>query len=108
MIEFPHLMQVLMGIVALASLVTSIVMTRGKAASDRVAKLETSIDGLESRVTTVEGEVRHMPDRETSHRLELAIERLEGRMEVMDERLKPVAAMANRVHERMFEELNGR
>lgn len=59
---------------------------------------------LESRLAAAEMAIRHLPDKDTSHRLEMAIARLEGRMETMDERLKPVAAMASRVQERIFEE----
>lgn len=119
MIEFPHLMQAVMALVAISSLVTTIIMTRGKAAADKVAELErtlgtkagsawvSAIEGrlnaVEDRVSRVESRLEHTPDKDVSHRLEMAIARLEGRMETMDERLKPVAEMAARVHERMFD-----
>ncbi|WP_024278010.1 hypothetical protein [Xanthobacter sp. 126] len=120
MIEVPHLMQALMLLLAAASLATTIIMTRGKAAADKVTALEAKLsdrasDGrvetlelrmskVEDRITRTESVLGNVPDKETSHRLEMAIARLEGRLETMDERMKPVAAMANRVHERLFEE----
>ena len=73
--------------------------TRGE-----IRVLKDDIDVLEARTAKVEMSIAHLPDKDTSHRLEMAISRLEGRMEVMDERLKPVAAMAARANERMYEE----
>lgn len=75
-----------------------------KASTGRVGALEDRVDRAEERITRAESRLEYVPDKDSSHRLEMAIARLEGRMETMDERLKPVAAMANRVHERMFEE----
>lgn len=120
MIEFPHLVQTISLLISLASLATVIIMARGKAASDRVeslgvklddkasvgrlASLEGRVHGLEERASRTESRLEYVPDKDAAHRLEVAIARLEGRMETLDERLKPVAAMASRVHERMFEE----
>ncbi len=67
-------------------------------------KLKERMAELDRRMSSAETAIMHLPDKDTSHRLEMAIARLEGRMETMDERLKPVAAMATRVQERMFEE----
>lgn len=120
MIEFPHLMLVVSASISLISVLTTVIMGRGKAAADKVAQLEMALGGkasvsrmgaveervgkAEERVTRAESRLESVPDKDASHRLELAISRLEGRMETMDERLKPVAEMASRVHERMFEE----
>ncbi|MFT0861738.1 DUF2730 family protein [Ancylobacter sp. G4_0304] len=108
-------------LLAAFGLIYSIASSRGKAANDRVAKIETKLeekasattvqvvvgklDIVEDRVSKVEGELKHLPDRDITHRLELAISKLEGRIEVMDERLQPVAEMAKRVQNRMFEEV---
>jgi hypothetical protein len=62
------------------------------------------LDGVDTRVTRIESELEHLPDKDTAHRMEMAIARLEGRLEVMDERLKPVAAMASRMQDAMIEE----
>jgi len=120
MIEFPHLMQVVAVLVSVSSLLATIMMYRGKAGGDKVASIEAgladkastgrvgSVEGrvhqVEERLSRAESRLEHMPDKDATHRLEMAIARLEGHLETMDERLKPVAAMANRVHEKMFEE----
>lgn len=75
-----------------------------KSSVGRMGALEERVDKVEDRVSRAESRLEHMPDRESSHRLELAITRLDGRMETLDERVKPIAAMAQRVHERMFDE----
>ncbi|MBS7586422.1 DUF2730 family protein [Ancylobacter defluvii] len=67
-------------------------------------KLREQLADVDRRLGAAEMTIRHLPDKDMSHRLEMAIARLEGRMETMDERLKPVAVMAARVQERMFEE----
>jgi heme exporter protein D len=89
---------------SLLALVTSIVASlrqRNRTEIDQIAK---RVDTVETRVTRVESELEHLPDKDTAHRMEMAIARLEGRLEVMDERLKPVAAMASRMQDAMIEE----
>lgn len=70
-----------------------------EAQSRRQDGAEQRIDVLEGRVDRVESEIEHLPDKDTAHRLEMAVARLEGKMETMDERLKPVAAIAARVQD---------
>lgn len=59
---------------------------------------------VESRLLKIEAEMPHLPDREQTHRLEIAVERLAGRMETLDERLKPVAAIGDRLQEFLLEQ----
>lgn len=64
----------------------------------------------EARLKTLEGEVKHLPNRDATHQLELGVKdlvaatktleaRLSGRMDALDERLKPVAATSARLQE---------
>lgn len=87
-----------------ASLVFAISVARSKASDERFGKMEARIAVIDERLSVVEGEIKHLPDREITHRLELAISKLEGRIEVMDERLKPVSEMAKRAQEMVFGE----
>jgi hypothetical protein len=59
---------------------------------------------IEGRVQTIEGEMKHLPDHKTAHALELAVEKLNGRIETLDERLKPVAAISERMQEILLEQ----
>lgn len=54
---------------------------------------------IESKVLMIEGELRHLPDREATHRLEMAVEQLNGKIGMLDERLKPVDALGRRLQE---------
>lgn len=65
----------------------------------------------ESRMLRLEADMEHMPDRDQAHqaqqqvhRLELAIEKLTGKMETLDERLKPVAATTARLQNYLMEQ----
>ncbi len=71
---------------------------RGEAAIDRV-------DNLENRITLVEADMRHLPDKDVTHSLEKAIGDLRTEVSVLSERIKPVAAIADRVQEAMLEKM---
>ena len=75
-----------------------------KALQSRTEKAEKALVDHDRRIQTVEGELRHMPDRETAHRLELAIERMNGRLDSMTETLKPISATTERLSEILLEQ----
>lgn len=107
-------------IVSLAMFVWVLVSARSKASNDKVAKLEGVVEGrasksvvdalevrmrdLERKSIEVDGALANMPDRDAAHRLELAIAKLEGRFDALDERLKPVAAIGDRLQEFLLEQ----
>jgi hypothetical protein len=69
------------------------------------------LDADELRLTAVEtsharlrDSVDRMPNAETMHRVELAMARMEGHIDRLDERLKPVAAIADRMQEILIEQ----
>lgn len=69
-----------------------------------VGKLRDAIDVHDSRIQQLENEMKHLPDRDQTHRLELAVQKLTGQMETLDERLKPVAAISNRLQEFLIDQ----
>lgn len=70
----------------------------------QIAQIDGKLNVLEGKVQLLDGEIRHLPDRDAAHRLELAVERLNGRIETLDERLKPVAAISDRMQEILIEQ----
>jgi len=88
---------------ALGAIVYAWVSREGREAHAEVKTQRDKIETLEDRVSKIEGEISHLPDKDTAHRMEIAIARLEGRLEIMDERLKPVAAMATRMQDYLME-----
>lgn len=83
-------------LISIGSAAYAVLTRTGQEAHEQVADLE-------KRVGKLEGELAHLPDKDTSHRMEMAIARLEGQLAVMDERLKPVAAMASRMQDYVLE-----
>lgn len=76
---------------------------RVKAARDATEEAHKRITEIDARIVRLERDVQHLPDKDLAHRMEMSIARLEGRLETMDERLKPVAAMAARMQEHLLE-----
>jgi uncharacterized coiled-coil protein SlyX len=92
------------GLVGLASLFYTIVSNRGKAAEARVTMLETRIALQERLMTEVKGELEHVPGKDSAHRLEMSVARIEGSLLVMDERFKPLASTVERLQEFLLEQ----
>lgn len=56
------------------------------------------------RIQAIEGELKHLPDREMTHRLELAVEKMSGRLDTMAETLKPIRATTERMNELLVQQ----
>lgn len=83
---------------------------RNEASEDMAARFKL----VEDRLLKIEADMEHMPDREQSHRLEQAIQKLTGqmetldarftgRMDTLDEKLKPFAAASVRIQNLLME-----
>ncbi|OCP17450.1 MULTISPECIES: DUF2730 family protein [unclassified Ensifer] len=71
-------------------------------ASEKKALME-AVQALGQRTQTLESELKHLPDRETTHRMELAMMEINGKLNVMAERLKPIEAIGERLQEALLE-----
>lgn len=60
-------------------------------------------DTINREVAKLADVVEHMPDKETTHRLEIALEGMRGEVRVLSERIKPVSAISERLQEAMLE-----
>lgn len=85
--------------IAVASLVNTWVMVRSKASADAHKDLADKVDKVEERVAIVEAEVQHLPDRETTHAMELAFRDLKGEVGVLVERVGTLARTSERLQE---------
>lgn len=88
-----------------------------RAIDSRVARIENDgqhlpkrdeLRALEARTVRLENELLHLPDREQTHRLELSIAELKGHITGLDERLKPVAAISDRLQEFLLNQVAGK
>jgi hypothetical protein len=82
---------------AVGSAIYSWVSARNKATTEKV-------DQLERRMTKVEGDIEHLPDKDMSHRMEISIAEMRGEMRVLAEKLNPVAAISDRLQEYLLEQ----
>lgn len=69
----------------------------------RLKVIEVKVDAVEDRCLNTENAIAHLPDKTGFHRMEIAMTELKGQLAAMDERLKPVARMAERMHEHMLD-----
>ncbi|WP_246721468.1 Clp protease [Rhizobium leguminosarum] len=93
-----------------------------KQLADRIAKVDGETEANEKKLTehdrriqAIESEIKHMPDRETTHRIEMTMTTimgrldaqdavLAGRFEALDERLKPIQAIGERLQDVLVEQ----
>lgn len=79
---------------------------RASEASARAAgdhQLGTLIADVTRRVDRIETVMSHLPDKDVTQRLELALAGVKGELAVLAERLHPVAAISDRLQEFMLE-----
>lgn len=76
----------------------------GKEATKDIKILKELLAAHDSRIQGVENEIRHLPDRDSQHRVELALTEMNGRFAALEERLKPVVNTSERLHELLLEQ----
>lgn len=55
------------------------------------------------RIQSVESDMKYLPDRESQHRLELALEKVNGRLDTLNETLKPIKANGEALNDLLLE-----
>lgn len=62
-----------------------------------------TLEEHERRISAVENEIKHLPDRDMAYRLEMSVQEMRGQIDVLSERMKPIAAISERLQEMMLE-----
>lgn len=76
----------------------------GEAAnSEKLDAHEKKLTDHDRRIQKLENDLEHMPTGAAIHSLELMMERVLGRLDTMDERLKPIAATNLRLQDYLLE-----
>jgi flagellar capping protein FliD len=99
----------------LIGLVRSMLSAGEKKLDERQTKTEAKLIDHDRRIQSIEGELKHLPDRETTHRIELTMLQIIGRLDsqdatltgkfaAMDERLKPIQAIGERLQDVLVEQ----
>lgn len=95
--------------------VRSLLSEGEKKLDQRLAKAETKLIEHDRRIQALENEVKHLPDRDTTHRIEMTMAQIMGRLDAqdatlagrfaaMDERLKPIQAIGERLQDVLIEQ----
>ncbi len=91
------LISLLMNSINLVIVVKNMLSAGEKKLEERVVKVETKMVEYDRRTQAVEAQVANLPNKESQHRIELSIEQMNGRMDVLAERLEPLAAVTVRL-----------
>lgn len=97
-------------LIAAIALVHSLYSHYASAASKKLHATERKITaanervtGIENRVVKIENDLQHMPDKDSTHRLEMSMADMNTELRVLAERIKPVAAVSERLQELLME-----
>lgn len=104
-----------LGCLNLIAAVRTLLSAGEKMLDARLAKVETKLVDHDRRIQAIESDMKHLPDRETTHRIEMTMAQimgrldaqdatLAGRFEAMDERLKPIQAIGERLQDALIEQ----
>jgi hypothetical protein len=76
---------------------------RSKATAEKVEAIDQRVIAVTGRVTKLESDIEHLPDKDTLHRLEIAIAEMSGEMRVLAEKINPVSAISERLQDYLLE-----
>ncbi|MFG1409496.1 DUF2730 family protein [Xanthobacter sp. VTT E-85241] len=98
-------------IISLASLITVWVLAVRSVRRSETDALETSIAGtrkelagVADRVARTESQIAHLPDKDLTHRMEMALVELRGDLRVLRADLAPIAATNERLNEFLLDQ----
>lgn len=96
----------LISIITLLTLLKNILSSGEKELDVRLKAAETKLIEHDRRIQTIEGEMKHLPDRDAQHRMELQLAEMNGKFAALEERLRPIAQVSIRLQEFMLEQAN--
>lgn len=71
--------------------------------SEKIEDIEKRQDRFDARLQKVEGDVIHLPSKDLVHALQLAIAKLESKIDVVATRVEPIRAISDRLQEAILE-----
>jgi len=91
-------------IITLLTLLKNMLSSGEKALDGRLTKAEDKLVQYDRRIQSIEGEMKHLPDRESQHRIELNMEKINGRLDTLNETLRPIKANGELLNELLKEQ----
>ncbi len=106
-------------LISAGTLAYAIFSTRSKATAQKVSSIEKRVDIAEDRITRLESDMKHLPDKDSSHRIELTLQELRGQiatmsadmrgqMNTLTERVEPISKVSDRLQEFLLEQAERR
>lgn len=110
-------------LIALATLAYAIITNRSKTHSQQIGTIQQAIatverqvvetksqvnvrvDGVEDRVVKIEATMAHLPSKEATHHLELSLTEMRGELRTLAERIKPIAAISDRIQDAVLDKV---
>lgn len=104
-----------LGLLNLFAAIRTLLSAGEKKLDERLGKVEGKAIEYDRRIQSLENEVKHLPDRDTTHRIEMTMTQIMGRLDAqdaalagrfsaMDERLKPIQAIGERLQDVLIEQ----
>lgn len=84
-------------IIAIGSFVYVWLTARAKDNSKKLTAIEEIVVEQQRRIQTIEGELRHLPDKDSVVDLKIAMAKIEGAVEALTERLGGMGATVTRI-----------
>ncbi|OCJ64306.1 hypothetical protein A6U96_09360 [Agrobacterium tumefaciens] len=94
----------LLGTINLIILVKNLLATGEKKLDERLKSVENTLGTHGSNIQTLQEGMKHLPTRENQHSIELELRDMNGRFAALDEKLKPIAATTERLHDLLMEQ----
>ncbi|MBB3963501.1 DUF2730 family protein [Rhizobium metallidurans] len=113
--DITSLVALLLSSINLFAAIRTILSAGEKKLDERLSKVESKLVEYDRRIQALENEVKHLPDRDTTHRIEMTMAQIMGRLDsqdatlagrfaAMDERLKPIQAIGERLQDVLIEQ----
>lgn len=103
-LDFAPYISLAISIITLGTLIKNNLTSGEKELVAKSVKTENKLVEYDRRIQALESELKHLPDRDTTHRLEISLMEIAGRLNTLDERLKPIAATSGRLQEFLLEQ----
>ncbi len=91
--------------VSIGALLRSQFSGRSKEVDQRIGIVIADLSLAKDKITRIEGELKHLPDKDSTHRLEIALGKMEAELGKLAAQVKPIAHMADRMQEAMLEKV---
>lgn len=91
-------------IISLGTSISTFLTSGAKENSKKLAKMEETTTALDGRVQALEGEMRHLPDKDAVHRLELTLKDLQTEIRQIGTSAEQSVRVATRVENYLLEQ----